>query len=81
MNQRRRKYELRVRLEGPLDVIVHPAPELEELRGRVARLESDLGRMSLYVQLTLSLTDQLREAKKILDGLGQDTSFIRLRGN
>lgn len=78
---RRRKSRHEVKLFGPVDVVVHPAPELDELRARVAKLESELGRMSLYVNLSLRLTDELREAKKMLDELGQDTSFIRLRGN
>lgn len=70
MNWKRRYY---------LEVIFRPAKELDELRARIAHLETQLASMSLYAPLSLTLTDQLREAKQRLEALGEDTSFIRLR--
>ena len=62
-----------------LDVTFYPAKELGELRARVAKLESELGKMTLYANLSLRLTDELQEAKRRLEALGEDTSFIHLR--
>lgn len=62
-----------------LEVTFRPAKELDELRARIAHLEQELKSMSLYAPLSLTLTDQLREAKARLEALGEDTSFIRLR--
>ena len=70
MNRKRRYY---------LEVTLRPAKELDELRARIAFLEQQLANMSLYAPLSLTLTDQLREAKERLEALGEDTSFIRLR--
>ena len=67
------------RQAGPLEVSFRPAKELDELRERVAKLEGELGRMSLYANMVLRLTDELQEAKRRLEALGQDTSFIHLR--
>lgn len=67
------------RQAGPLEVSVSPAKELDELRERVARQESELGHMTLYANLSMRLTDELQEAKRRLEALGQDTSFIHLR--
>ena len=63
-----------------VEVTFRPAKELEALRQRNRNLKAQLARMGMYADLSLSLTDQLREAKRRLDALGQDTSFIRLRG-
>lgn len=70
MNRKRRYY---------LEVTFRPAKELDEMRARIDGLERELANMSLYASLSLTLTDQLREAKARLDALGEDTSFIRLR--
>ena len=67
------------RQAGPLEVSFRPAKELDELRERVAKLESELGHMTLYANLSMRLTDELQEAKRRLEALGQDTSFIHLR--
>ena len=70
-NNRKRRYYL--------EVTFRPAKELDELRARIGSLEQQLASMSLYAPLSLTLTDQLREAKARLEALGEDTSFIRLR--
>ena len=62
-----------------LEVTFRPVKELDELRARITHLEQQLANMSLYAPLSLTLTDQLREAKDRLEALGEDTSFIRLR--
>ena len=77
--KRRLCVDVTFRLAEPLEVSFRPAKEMEELRARVAKLESELGRMSLYANLSLRLTDELQEAKRRLEALGQDTSFIHLR--
>lgn len=71
--------DLTFRLAEPLEVSFRPAKEVEELQARVASLESQLGHMSLYANMSLRLTDELREAKARLEALGEDTSFIHLR--
>ena len=62
-----------------IEVTFRPAKELESLRQRVRNLETQVAQMGMYANMSLSLTDQLREAKRRLDALGEDTSFIRLR--
>lgn len=62
-----------------IEVTFCPAKELERLRQRVRSLETQVAQMGIYANMSLSLTDQLREAKRRLDALGEDTSFIRLR--
>ena len=62
-----------------IEVTFRPAKELESLRQRVRSLEAQLSQMGMYANMSLSLTDQLREAKRRLDALGEDTSFIHLR--
>jgi len=62
-----------------IEVTFRPAKELERLRQRVRNLETQVAQMGMYANMSLSLTDQLREAKRRLDALGEDTSFIRLR--
>lgn len=62
-----------------LDVTYRPAKELDELRARIVYLEGQLAGMAMYADMSLALTDQLREAKRRLETLGEDTSFIRLR--
>ena len=80
MNRGRRiRLDVVFRLAEPLEVSFRPAKEMEELQKRVASLESQLGHMSLYANLSLRLTDELREAKERLEALGEDTSFIHLR--
>ena len=70
MNRKRRYY---------LEVTYRPAKELEEMQARIVRLEGQLSGMAMYADMSLALTDQLREAKRRLDALGEDSSFIRLR--
>lgn len=66
-----------------LAVYLQPSEELEALRARVEVLEKEcdslrqqLSRMSIYAELSLRMTDELRQAKSLLELQGVSTDFI-----
>ena len=66
-----------------LAVYLQPSEEMEALRARVEVLEKEcdslrqqLSRMSIYAELSLRMTDELRQAKSLLELQGVSTDFI-----
>lgn len=66
-----------------LAVYLQPSEEMEALRARVEALEKEcdslrqqLSRMSIYAELSLRMTDELRQAKSLLELQGVSTDFI-----
>lgn len=66
-----------------LAVYLQPSDEIEALRARVEALEQEcdslrqqLSRMSIYAELSLRMTDELRQAKSLLELQGVSTDFI-----
>ena len=66
-----------------LAVYLQPSEEMEALRARVEALEKEcdslrqqLSRMSIYAELSLRMTDELRQAKSLLELQGLSTDFI-----
>lgn len=66
-----------------LAVYLQPSEEMEALRARVEALEEEcdslrqqLSRMSIYAELSLRMTDELRQAKSLLELQGVSTDFI-----
>lgn len=66
-----------------LAVYLQPSEEMEALRARVEVLENEcdslrqqLSRMSIYAELSLRMTDELRQAKSLLELQGVSTDFI-----
>ena len=66
-----------------LAVYLQPSEEMEALRARVELLEKEceslrqqLARMNIYAELSLRMTDELRQAKSLLELQGVSTDFI-----
>ena len=66
-----------------LAVYLQPSEEMEALRARVEVLEIEcdslrqqLSRMSIYAELSLRMTDELRQAKSLLELQGVSTDFL-----
>lgn len=66
-----------------LAVYLQPSEEMEALRARVEALEQEcdslrqqLSRMSVYAEMSLRMTDELRQAKSLLELQGISTDFI-----
>lgn len=66
-----------------LAVYLQPSEEMESLRARVEALEQEcdslrqqLSRMSVYAEMSLRMTDELRQAKSLLELQGISTDFI-----
>lgn len=66
-----------------LAVYLQSSEEMEALRARVEVLEKEcdslrqqLSRMSIYAELSLRMTDELRQAKGLLELQGISTDFI-----